>query len=143
MTMPGTSILNPHPPEFERFLYATVGEDLNGSVVTVLSTLARLDLDPWKETAELVMLGRDAARLRLERVLAGFLDVPALMTDHGTVARELCLLLPERPPKHPLSQADSSATIARLASSRTLWAILAIILVLAQILFNAAPGSDK
>jgi hypothetical protein len=30
--------------------------------VTVLSTLARLGLDPWKETAELVALGRDAAR---------------------------------------------------------------------------------
>ncbi len=59
--MTGTSLLNPHPPDFERFLYATVGQDRNGYAVTVLSTLARLGLDPWNETAELVALGREAA----------------------------------------------------------------------------------
>ncbi|GHF75345.1 hypothetical protein [Seohaeicola zhoushanensis] len=31
------NVLNPHPPEFERFLYAPVGQDRNGHVVTVLS----------------------------------------------------------------------------------------------------------
>jgi hypothetical protein len=62
MTMADPNVLNPHPPEFERFLYASVGEDRNGYVVTVLSALARLGLDPWAETADLVTLGRDAAR---------------------------------------------------------------------------------
>lgn len=63
--MAAPNALKPYPPEFERFLYASVGEDRNGHVVTVLSTLARLGLDPWKETAHLVALGRDAARDRL------------------------------------------------------------------------------
>jgi len=60
-TMAAPNVLNPHIPEFDRFLYASVGEDRNGYVVRVLSTLARLGLDPSKETAELVALGRDAA----------------------------------------------------------------------------------
>jgi hypothetical protein len=58
-------VLNPHPPEFERFLYASVGEDRNGYVVTVLSAFARLGLDPWAESADLAKLGRDAARARV------------------------------------------------------------------------------
>jgi hypothetical protein len=74
------NVLNPHPPEFERFLYASVGEDRNGYVVTVLSALARLGLDPWTETAELVTLGRDAAQTRLGTLLARFRDVPTLAT---------------------------------------------------------------
>ena len=89
MTMADPNVLNPHPPEFDRFLYASVGEDRNGYVVTVLSTLARLGLDPWKETAELVALGRDAARSRLGTLLARFRDVPTLESDHGRVARGL------------------------------------------------------
>ena len=60
--MADLNVLNPHPPEFDRFLHATVGEDRNGYAVTVLSTLARLGLDPWNETAELVTLGHDGAR---------------------------------------------------------------------------------
>ena len=89
--------LDPHPPEFERFLSASVGEDRNGHVVTVLSTLARLGLDPWNETAELVSLGRDVARARLGTLLARFRDVPTLASDHGRVARDLSQLLPEGP----------------------------------------------
>ena len=80
--MADPNVLNPHPPEFDRFLHASVGEDRNGYVVTVLSTLARLGLDPWKETAELVTLGRDAARARL-----GTLFLP----DFGTFLRSAAI----------------------------------------------------
>ena len=93
--MADPNVLNPHPPEFDRFLHASVGEDRNGYAVTVLSTLARLGLDPWKETAELVMLGHAAAQARLGTLLARFRDVPALASDHGWVARDLSQLLPE------------------------------------------------
>ena len=35
--------------EFDRFLYASVGDDNNGMPLTVLSALARMDVDPWEE----------------------------------------------------------------------------------------------
>jgi hypothetical protein len=135
--------LDPHPPEFEKFLYAPVGEDQNGYVVTVLSTLARLGLDPWNETAELVKLGREAAGARLGLLLSRFRDVPALGRDHGRVARELSLLLPESPPARPLQQVASTVADGRLGSSGAIWTILAIVLVLLQIFFAGEPGPGE
>jgi hypothetical protein len=90
MTMAQPNVLNPHPPEFERFLYASVGEDRNGYVVTVLSALARLGLDPWAKTAKLVALGRDAARARLGTLLERFRDVPGARkrSRHGRTRPE-------------------------------------------------------
>ncbi|SDL84214.1 hypothetical protein [Paracoccus chinensis] len=139
------NILNPNPPEFEQFLYAPVGEDRNGYVVTVLSTLARLGLDPWKETAELVTLEREAARTRLGLLLSRFRDVPALGSDHGKVARELSLLLPNSPPTPSSMQADETSAPDRPASRGAIWTILAIALVLLQMLFvgGSGPGSGS
>lgn len=110
-------VLNTHPPEFERFLYASVGEDQNGYVVTVLSTLARLGLDPWNETAELVALGREAARARLGILLARSRDVPALASDYGRVARDLSQLLPEGQTSGSLKRAASTVAGGRPGAS--------------------------
>ncbi|MBI1416906.1 MAG: hypothetical protein GC146_06765 [Limimaricola sp.] len=141
--MTTTINLKPHPPEYERFLYAPVGEDNNGYVVTVLSTLARLGLDPWNETADLVASGRDAARLRLGALLSKSGDVPALEADHGRVADELSLLLPQRARKDERRPAASPVAGGGLRSAGSIWAMLAVFLVLLQILFNGMPGSGN
>lgn len=141
--MTGAIILNPHPPELERFLYATVGEDRNGSAVTVLSALARLGLDPWNEAAELVILGRDAARTRLETRLARFRDVPTLASDHGRVAQDLSKLLPEGASKGTLKRAASSVADGQLGTGGAIWTILAIAFLLAQMLLVGDAGSGE
>lgn len=137
------NVLDPHPPEFERFLYASVGEDRNGSVVTVLSTLARLGLDPWNETAELVTLGRDAARSRLDTLLARFRDVPALASDHGRVAQDLSQLLPESQTPVGLKRTASTVAEGRPGTIGAIWAVLTIIFVLFQILMFGGSGSGE
>ena len=48
MSLPGA--------EFNDFLFAPIGEDGNGMLVSVLSGLARLDVDPWQEAAKLAQL---------------------------------------------------------------------------------------
>ncbi|MEQ9037228.1 MAG: hypothetical protein RIE24_02625 [Silicimonas sp.] len=141
MTAP--NVLNPHPPEFERFLYASVGEDRNGYVVTVLSTLARLGLDPWKETAELVALGRDAAQARLGTRLARFRDVPTLASDHGRVAQDLSQLLPDGPTSVTLKRAAATVAEGHSGTSGVIWAVLAIIVVLFQVLTFGGSGSGE
>lgn len=141
--MADPTILNPHPPEFERFLYASVGEDRNGSVVTVLSTLARLGLDPWRETADLVSLGHNAARMRLETLLARFRDVPTLPGDREKVARDLSRLLPESPPSQTLKRAASTVADSRPGTSGAIWAVLAILFVLFQMVMNGGSGSGE
>lgn len=138
--MADPNILNPHPPEFDRFLHASVGEDRNGYAVTVLSTLARLGLDPWIETAELVTLGRDGAQVRLGALLARFHDVPALVKDHGTVAQGLSQLLPEGQTSGSLKRAASTVTHGRPGTSGAIWAVLAIIFVLFQMLMGGGSG---
>lgn len=135
--------LNPNPPEFERFLYASVGEDRNGYAVTVLSMLARLGLDPWNEAAELVTLGRDGARARFGALLARFRDVPALTSDHRRVARDLSQLLPEGRTSGSLERAASTAADSRPGRSRVIWAVLAFIFVLFQMLVIGGPGSGE
>ncbi|MFT6457052.1 MAG: hypothetical protein ACJARR_002757 [Pseudophaeobacter arcticus] len=142
-TMTAPNVLNPHPPEFDRFLHASVGEDRNGYVVTVLSTLARLGFDPWKETAELVALGRDAARSRLGKLLARFPDVPTLASDHGKVAHELSQLLPEGRASGSPKRAASTVAVGRPGKNGAIWAALAIIFVLFQMFMVGGPGSGE
>jgi hypothetical protein len=132
-------VLDPQPRSYERFLHASVGEDRNGSLVTVLSMLARLDLDPWKETAILATLKREAAQLRLTELLSRSRSVSALSTDPGSVAKELSLLLPDSPASD-LQQAGSTGVTGRLGSNGMIWILLALAFVLLQFLFNIVPG---
>ncbi|MGC8202652.1 hypothetical protein ACP2AV_08105 [Aliiroseovarius sp. PTFE2010] len=141
--MADRNVLDPHPPEFARFLYAPVGEDRNGYAVTVLSTLARLGLDPWKETAGLVGLGREAARARLGVLLARFRDVPALASDHGRVARDLSQLLPEAQTSGVLQSAASTVADGRPGISGAIWTVLAIFFVLFQKVMVVGSGSGE
>jgi hypothetical protein len=52
-------------PEFDDFLYAPIGADGGEMPLSVLSALARLDLDPWQEAAELSELPKGTATQRL------------------------------------------------------------------------------
>jgi len=137
------SVLNPHPPEFDRFLQASVGEDRNGYAVTVLSTLARLGLDPWKETAELVTLGCDAARTRLGTLLARFRDVPALAGDHVRIARDLSQLLPDHPTSGALHRTKETVSGGRQGKANLICVISAIGLTLFQLLTFFTKGAGE
>jgi len=134
-------VLNPHPPELEPFLYAFVGEDPRGSPVTVLSALARLNLDPWAEAAELAALGREAAATRFGALLSRVRDVPALGQTHGPVGRELARLLPDRSAR-PGWAGPASAKRAPLAPG-LVWAIVAVLLLAAQMIFGGGSGTGE
>ena len=55
--------------EFDAFLFAHIGEEKNGMLLSVLSALARLDLDPWREAAELARTPQQTARQRLTSLI--------------------------------------------------------------------------
>lgn len=143
MTMIEQNGLNLHPPEFERFLFASVGEDRNGYGVAVISALARLGLDPWKETAELVTPGRDAARARLGAMLARFRGVPTHASDFGRVARDPSQLLPEAPTSGTQQRAASTVDDGRLAESGAIRAVLALIFALSQMFLVGGSGQGE
>lgn len=83
-------------PEFHDFLYAPVGDDSNGMLVSVLSALARLNVDPWQEAAELSRLPRDTAIQRLISLIASLPYGLAAFPDREIAAARLVALLPHR-----------------------------------------------
>ena len=56
-------------PEFDEFLGAPIREDRNGTTLSVLSALARLDVDPWDEATSLARMPREAAAERLTALI--------------------------------------------------------------------------
>jgi hypothetical protein len=82
-------------PEFDDFLYASIDED-NGKLLSVLSALARLDVDPWRETAKLARLPKEAATQRLAALIASLPDEPSAHRPVGTIAARLIALLPRK-----------------------------------------------
>ena len=81
-------------PEFDKFLYASIGEGRNGTMLSVLSALARLDVDPWQEAACLARMPREAATDRLTALIAALPDEPTMDIPAKTIAADLTALLP-------------------------------------------------
>ena len=82
-------------PRYDGFLHAIVGDDVRGTSVTVLSMLARLGLDPWKEPSDLAAMPEGPARQRLDALMARFRDVPSLDTARAELVSRLLAFLPE------------------------------------------------
>ncbi|MCU0907806.1 MAG: hypothetical protein MUF73_10240 [Rhodobacteraceae bacterium] len=118
---------------FDPFLHATVGDDRNGNPVTVLSTLARLGVDPWEEAAALARLAPDRARQRLADLMARHDDVAVRSGAVAATALRLVALLPQgRPvaPGHP--GADLRPDLR--PGLGTVLAVVVALLVLARLL---------
>ena len=64
--------------------------------LSVLSALARLDIDPWQEASELARLPGETATQRLASLIAALPDHPSAHLDPGTIAVRLITLLPTR-----------------------------------------------
>jgi len=82
--------------EFNDFLFAPIGEDRNGMLVSVLSGLARSDVDPWQEAAKLAQLPGEAATKELAALIGALPDRAASYQDPRTIATRLITLLPRR-----------------------------------------------
>jgi hypothetical protein len=89
--------------DFDEFLYASIGDDANGMPVTLLSALARLDVDPWEEAAKLARLSLESASKRLASQLTSLPNPPATSADSATIATRLVALLH----RSPTAQASS------------------------------------
>ncbi len=60
--------------QFDKFLYAPIREDRNGTPLSVLSALARLDVDPWQEALSLALMPKATAAARLAALIAALPD---------------------------------------------------------------------
>jgi len=76
--------LAPLGPEFQPFLQSKLWEEKNETRLTVLSALARLDIDPWLEAAELAALPKVGAEKRLADRLGKLPGAPSAPLDVDT-----------------------------------------------------------
>jgi hypothetical protein len=81
-------------PDFNEFLYASVGADQHGDYLSVVSALARLDLDPWTEAAKLAKLPAEVATQKLSSLIAALQEIPSDRREPCKIAARLVALLP-------------------------------------------------
>ena len=82
------------PAEFEAFLFAPVREEPNGMTLSVVSALARLDIDPWQEAASLAILPIEVATRRLASLIATLPGASLDCPKPDEIAASLIALLP-------------------------------------------------
>ena len=81
--------------QYENFLYAPVCEDVNGTRLSVLSALARMNVDPWDEATRLAAMPKAIA----EKTLLSILDLVSGKSwkspEAAAIAARLVKLLPQ------------------------------------------------
>ena len=81
---------------YERFLYASVCEQNDGTQVTVLSALVRADIDPWKEASRLATMPRAKAEAILSSIIHQISNKNWTGPELEAVSVRLVQLLPTR-----------------------------------------------
>lgn len=101
---------------YDNFLYAPVCEDANGMRLSVISALARSDVDPWEEATRLAAMPRAIA----EKTLLSILDLVSGRSwkspEAAAVAARLIRLLPQQGEAAPVA-ATGAANVPALRKS--------------------------
>jgi hypothetical protein len=84
--------------EFDPFLFASIGDERNGMSLSVLSALARLDVDPWLEAASLAQAPKDVAIDRMTLLISKLPEKSVALLDPRAIADGLIALLPRLSP---------------------------------------------
>ena len=84
----------PELPELDRFLFASVGEEVDGVPLSVLSALARMGLDPRGEAARLSLLAGEPAADQLAPTIARLPGGRWTVSEMRRIAGGLIELLP-------------------------------------------------
>jgi hypothetical protein len=82
--------------QLDDFLLAPIGCEQNGMTLTVLSALARQDIDPWREAASLAEMPRESAALRMSSLIAELPEKPSGRLDPEAIAARLVAHLPHQ-----------------------------------------------
>ena len=104
----------PLRPDLDKFLFAAVGDEIDGIPLSMISALTRLGLDPWQESGRLSSLSSREAVEQLARLIA---EIPGIFRPLGE-AREIADGLVGLLPKHDDSRASAPQVQIRPRYSR-------------------------
>ena len=122
---------------YNAFLFASITDDSGAAPLNTVSVLARLDIDPWQEAAELTNLPRDLAIQRLAALLARLPGRPNGLPDSETIAMRLVALLPGRTGADAPVPAQTNNSGAALNSTFVAIGVGLAVVVLLSGLFQA------
>jgi hypothetical protein len=126
----------PLGPEFDAFLFAQAGEDRAGTPISVVTLLARLDLDPWQEAARLAALAPEIAAVTVTSVLEALPNASLNPRDNVSLAVRLVAMLPRATAAHGTKLqrlfATSGQTATRWRESVLFLAIYLIVMLATQ-----------
>jgi len=88
------AVITSQGSEFQKFLYAPIGDDHEGMTLSVLSALARQDVDPWAEASRLAHLPEKAAVKQIQNLLDALPNRTLGALDRAELAGHLSDLLP-------------------------------------------------
>jgi hypothetical protein len=124
---------------FDAFLFASVGEDRNGMLVSVLSALARFGVDPWKEAEALADLSRADAADRLDEIILALAEVPSTAADHHAISSRMIALLPQARTIQNTVRKEAGPMAPEQGWQAVLWAGIMLIFLFGQMM---APQPD-
>ena len=128
-------------PEFDDFLHAPVGAKGNEMPLSVLSALSRLNLDPWKEAAELSELSKDTAKKRLASLIARLPGGTWTLVDAKVIAERLIELLPHRSSPKPGGETRSPHVMS-VSSIALICAALALVGLVAAVRWEQSRNDE-
>lgn len=123
-----------HGGEFDRFLFASIGDERNGMSLSVVSALARLGVDPWEETLALSKLPRTSAATRLANLIASTTRSLTPEDSSETIAARLVALLPASP-SFTARAPEAAVVLASVRPSRLALGLGVVALLLAGYVF--------
>src|SRR5688572_29341668 len=89
-------LYGPLRPDLDDFLFAAVGEEINGISLSMISALTRLGLDPWDEAGRLSSLGKQEAIRQLAQIIERLPVTISSAVETTRIAGGLIELLPSR-----------------------------------------------
>ena len=141
--MTRTAVFSDLASEFDDFLYAPIREDRSGLPLSVVSALARLDVDPWEEAAQLAAMSGEAATQRLSLLIASLPAQAPIDPECRTIAARLIALLPQRPVTAAAPHGNAARVETAAKSPALIYAVYYVIFMLFVLMSQWLIGSRE
>jgi hypothetical protein len=128
----GSFVMDHRPPfstitsRYDDFLFASICEEANGMRLSVLSALARMNIDPWEEATRLAAMPRAIAEKALVSTLGLTQNKICNLSEAEAIGARLVRLLPQ--------PSDESTTVTNnieaVRAQRTRYFLLCVAIVI-------------
>lgn len=113
--------------EYDAFLYAPLYRDEHETMLSVVSALARLDIDPWSEAAKLARLPKTAATTQLAALISRIPGGLPRHLDARATASQLVGLLPVSVGPVLLRPTAASGIVARYRTAILIFVLFILV----------------